>query len=307
VVALHRAASRLDDLRPLGPELAVGDLADPAAVLRAMPEAPDAVFHLAGNTSVWRGNDAAQTRDNVEGTRNVVAAARARRARRLVHTSSVVSYGLGAGRATEETPSTAGTCWINYYRTKWLAEREVEAGERQGLEAVVLRPANIVGPHDRTNWSRLIRMVVSGRLPAVPPGVASWCHVREVARAHLAAAERGRPGGRYNLACLEASYLDFVRTVVELSGRGRVPRVLPPWVLGLYARAVAAGAALRGREPEVTPEAAAISCDRTTLDSSRAQRELGYRPSTLREMIGDCLAWMRREGLLPAPAAERGS
>lgn len=297
VVAIYRPASRLSELRDLGVELAPGAIDDPASLERAMPEGVDSVFHVAGNTSMWSRNDAVQTRDNVEGTHNVAAAARTRGARRMVYTSSVAVYGLGDFRAIEETPP-AEDCWVNYFRTKCLAEREVEAVAAQGLATVILRPGNIVGPHDRSNnWVQLIRLVAAGKLPGVPPGRASWCHVREVARAHLSAAERGRPGGVYALSCVEASYADFVSTVAAATG-GRVPRVMPALVLRAYARVLSLGAALTGRAPEVTPEGAAITCNRVTMDSALAQRELGYRPSTLKEMVGDCVAWMRADGLL---------
>ncbi|MFN7987548.1 MAG: NAD-dependent epimerase/dehydratase family protein [Thermoanaerobaculia bacterium] len=296
VVAIHRPASRLAELRDLGVELVPGAIDDPSSLERAMPEGVDAVFHVAGNTSVWSRNDAAQTRDNVEGTRNVAAAALARGARRMVHTSSVTVYGLGDFRATEETPP-AEDCPVNYFRTKRLAEREVEAAAARGLATAILRPGNIVGPGDRHNWARLIRLVAAGKLPGSPPGRASWCHVREVARAHLAAAERGGAGGAWGLSCAEASYAEFIATVAAATG-GRAPRVLPAPALRAWAGILSLGAAFTGREPEVTPESVAISCNRVTLDSGLATRELGYRPSTLREMVTDCVAWMRAEGLL---------
>lgn len=172
----------------------------------------------------------------------------------------------------------------------------MEAAAAQGLPTVVLRPANIVGPLDRSNWSRLIRLVAAGRLPGVPPGRASWCHVREVARAHLAAAELPEAKGVYALSCVEASYAEFV---AEAAAGGRVPPLLPAALMRLYARLLSLGGALTGREPEVTPEGVALACNRVTVDSARAQRELGYRPSTLREMVTDCVGWLRSEGLLP--------
>jgi nucleoside-diphosphate-sugar epimerase len=296
VIAIHRPASRLTELRDLGVELAPGSIDDRALLGRAMPEGLDAVFHVAGNTSVWSRNDAVQTRDNVEGTRNVAETALARGARRMVYTSSVVVHGLGDFRATEETPA-ADDCWVNYFRTKQLAEREVEAVAGRGLATVILRPGNIVGPQDRSNWARLVGLVAAGKLPGVPPGRASWCHVREVSRAHLSAAERGRAGGVYALSCVEASYADFVDAVAAATG-GRAPRVMPALALRAYARVLSLGAALTGREPEVTPEGVAITCNRVTLDSTLAQKELGYRPSTLQEMVADCVAWMRADGLL---------
>lgn len=296
VVAIHRRASRLDELRALGVELVPGAIDDPESLSRAMPEGADAVFHVAGNTSMWSRNNAVQMRDNVLGTRNVAAAALARGARRFVHTSSTAVYGLGDFRADERTPL-ADDCWVNYMRTKRLAEREAEEAAARGLSAVMLRPANIVGPGDRSNWSRLISMVAANKLPGMPPGRASWCHVREVARAHLAAAERG--SGAYNLSCVEASFAEFVGAVAAATG-GRAPRAMPAAALRLYARVMALGGWITGREPAVTPEGVAVGCNRVTADSSRAQRDLGYSPSTLGEMVGDCVAWMRREGLLPS-------
>ena len=299
VVAIHRPASRVTELRDLGVELVPGAIDDPASLERGMPEGMDVVFHVAGNTSVWSRNDAAQTRDNVEGTRNVAAAALARGARLMVHTSSVTVYGLGEFRANEETPP-AEECPVNYFRTKRLAEREVEAAAARGLATAVLRPGNIVGPGDRHNWARLIQLVAAGKLPGSPPGRASWCHVREVVRAHLSAAERGGAGGAWGLSCVEASYAEFISAVAAATG-GRAPRVLPELLLRGYAGLLSLGAAVTGREPEVTPESVAISCNRVTLESARATRELGYRPSTLQEMVTDCVSWMRAEGLLGKP------
>jgi len=298
VVAIHRPASRLAELRNLGVELAPGAIDDPASLERAMPGGVDAVFHVGGNTSMWSKNNVAQTRDNVEGTRNVAAVARTRGARRMVHTSSVAVYGLGDFRADEKTPP-AEDCWVNYFRTKRLAEREVEAAAAQGLDTVILRPGNIVGPRDRSNWARLIKLVSAGKLPGTPPGRASWCHVREVARAHLVGAERGRPGAAYGLSCVEASYADFVSAVAAATG-GRAPKVMPALVLRAYAGVLSIGSAFTGREPEVTPEGIATTCNRVTQDSSLAQRELDYKPSTLQEMVTDCVAWMRAEGMLKA-------
>lgn len=78
-----------------------------------------------------------------------------------------------------------------------------------------------------------------------------------------------------------------------------MPPLLPATLMRVYARFLSLGGALTGREPEITPEGVALACNRVTLDSARAQRELDYRPSTLREMVSDCVGWMRSQGLLP--------
>ena len=108
VVALHRPTSRVDHLRALGARLEVGSITDGQSLLRAMPEGCDAVFHVAGNTSFWSADRAQQSLENVAGTRLVVEAALARRARVLVHTSSESAWGEQRATAFDETfPSNA--------------------------------------------------------------------------------------------------------------------------------------------------------------------------------------------------------
>jgi nucleoside-diphosphate-sugar epimerase len=89
VTCFHRAASDVSALRALGVSLAPGTLHDADSVAAAMPEGVDCVFHVAGNTGMWERRNAEQTRDNVGGTAAVVDAALRRRAKKLVHTSSV--------------------------------------------------------------------------------------------------------------------------------------------------------------------------------------------------------------------------
>jgi dihydroflavonol-4-reductase len=298
VVALHRRTSRLDELRRFPVELVEGDIRDPASLRRAIPPKADAVFHVAGNTSLLSRADEEQTRDNVEGTRCMVEAALEAGARRFIQTSSVAAFGYHGTRVTEETASTSESSSINYLRTKRRGEQVVDEAVKRGLDAVILNPGNVVGPYDHHNWSRMFRLVIEGKLPGVPPGRASWCHAREVARAHVAAVERGRRGQRYILTCVDASYLEVIQAVTGLTGRKVPTRATPAFALHAYARLGDLVSRFTGRAQDLTPEAAAMVCDRTTYDSSRAQAELGYRPTTLRGMVGDCLAWMKAEGMV---------
>src|ERR1700683_1642203 len=116
VTALHRPSSDLKLLKRFRPKLAVGALTDQASLLAAIPEGTDTIFHVAGNTNMWRGGNAEQTRDNVDGTRHVVDAALAKRVRRLVVTSSISAYGMGSGGINKETPSLAANSRVNYQK-----------------------------------------------------------------------------------------------------------------------------------------------------------------------------------------------
>jgi len=298
VIALHRADSDLRYLRRLPAARAVGDVTDAASVRRAMPHGVDAVFHVAGDTGLWSRRDAEQDRVNVAGTRNVVGAALERRARRFVHTSSISAYGLQRGRIDERAAQRGGVSPVNYHRSKFLAEEAVRAGIGRGLYAVILNPAAVIGPYDRRNYARLFMLVASGKLPGVPPGSLSLCHVREVAQAHIAAVDHGGMGENYLLGGTDASYLELVREIGAATGRAVPARTTPAWVLRALGAFGALHGALTGRQPTLTPEAARMVTRDVTCDCAKAVRELGLRPVPLREMVADCAAWLATEGLL---------
>jgi nucleoside-diphosphate-sugar epimerase len=298
VIALHRAGSDLTYLQRLAAARAVGDVTDAASVRRAMPRGVDVVFHVAGDTSLWSKHDAVQDRVNVDGTRNVVGAALERRARRFVHTSSISAYGLQRGRFDESATQLGRVSPVNYHRSKFRAEEAVRAGVARGLHAVILNPAGIIGRYDRHSYARLFTLVASGKLPGVPPASRSFCHVREVARAHIAAADRGGLGENYLLGGTDASFLELVREIGAATGRDVPARPTPAWLLRTLAALGALRGALSGKPPALTPEAARVATYDTLCDSSKAMRELGLQPVPLREMVADCAAWLATEGLL---------
>jgi nucleoside-diphosphate-sugar epimerase len=302
-VVLHRRTSDLRALAGLPVRLVEGDVTDPGSLRRALPEGADAVFHLAASLTLWSARHAEQRRVNVDGTRHVVDAALARGARRLVHTSSVAAYGEHDGVVSEETPSTASRARTNYGRTKWLAEQEVRRGLAAGLDAVIVNPANMMGPFDRGGWSRVFFLLARGALPVLYPGRASWCHVREVVRAEIAAVDRGRRGANYLLGGADASYAEYIGIAAGLLGRPGPARVLPRPALRALAAVATLPSLLTRREPPITPEVAELITRDSLCTSARAEGELGYRPTPLREMMEDSHRWLVAEGLLPAPPA----
>ncbi|HYM29921.1 MAG TPA: SDR family oxidoreductase [Candidatus Cybelea sp.] len=302
VTALHRQSSDLTYIKRFTADLVEGSITDAVSLARAMPANVDAVFHVAGNTNFWSRRNAEQTRENVEGTRNVVAAALEKRAKRLIVTSSISAYGIQKGEITEATPSNAAQSWINYQRTKWLAEEEARKGIKAGLPAVIMNPGAIVGPYDFGGWSRIFQIIAEGKLPGVPPGGISCGHVREVVRAHIAAVERGKIGENYLLAGTGASYAEMFGIIGELVGKPVPKRLLPAPMLRIMAQAQAALAAITGKPPQLTPEMAATLAKSNLCPSRKAQAELGYRVVPLRTMLQDCYDWMVADGRLKRAA-----
>lgn len=299
VTALHRPTSDLRQLRAFEAEPVEGDLLDPASLKRSLPQAVDAVFHVAADTSAWSRNDRRQTRINVEGTQNILEAALAAKARRFLHTSTWNTYGLEQGALHEDLPQLGGDSWINYNRTKFLAEEAVRAAGARGLDAVILNPCHIMGRYDRHSWARIVIDLCNRWIPAAPPGAGCFCHGAAIARAQIAAAERGRSGQNYLLSGQHASLLEVFRIIGEVAGC-RVPdRSVPAFAFKAVARINVALAAILGYEPEITPEGVEMVSLDARVVSTRAEEELGYENVPLRILIEDSHAWLQGQGLVP--------
>ena len=299
VHVLARPTSSLEELGDTPVTVHMGDVGDATSLRAAVPQGVDAVFHVAASTNLWSKNNAQQSRVNVEGTRNLLTAAKSAGAGRFLHTSSFVAWGLQDAVLTEDSPRSDASDWINYIRTKHLSERLVlEAAGNGSIDAVVLNPGNVLGPGDRRNWSRLFRMVNEKSLPGAPSGGGNFCDVREVARAHVCAWHRGQSGHRYLLGGEFASYLQVIKLAGKLMQAPVPVKPTPAWLLAIVARIQNTIATISGKEPSLTPEAAAITAHNIRCDSSKAEQELEYRAVPLHTLVEDTVKWMTEKGLL---------
>ncbi len=297
VTVLHRPTSQLAQLQKYAVRLTEGSVEDKASLERAMPEGVDAVFHVAGDTSQWSGHKERQWRANVEGTRNVVAVALSRGARKLIHTSSVAAYGFQPQPFDEAAPK-LGKDSFNYQHSKTMAEEEVLAGVEHGLDAVILNPTNVIGRYDWGTWSTFIRLAANNQLFRLPPGSACYCDVGAVVRAHSAAAEKGRSGHNYLLGGEVASYAEIARLVGELVGRPNKTPVGRPIALRIGGQLSEWASLLTKKEPMITPESARMLSANVICRSEKAARELDYRPASVETMLQECIDWMIEEGLM---------
>jgi len=298
VTAMHRASADTSALQHLGVKLACCALDDEAGVIEAMPVSVDAVFHVAGDTSFWRQNNKRQYTVNVVGTRTLLAAALANKAGRFVHTSTISVYGARAKKLSETSPHQGRTSSIGYLTTKAEAEDEVRAAISRGLDAVMVNPCNIIGPYDTHNWSRLFKMVQDNSLPGVPPGAGSFCHARDVARAHISAYEKGRTGENYILNGTNASHLEVIQMVAKKLDRKAPKKATPAFILHVMGALSQWTSNITRREPDLTPEAAKIICAFQKIETDKAAKEFGYVSASLDTMLDDCIAWMKSERLL---------
>lgn len=276
-----------------------GHLGDTAA-LAAATAGCDAVFHAAADTNNWGPGDAAQTETNVAGTARLIAAAREAGVATFAHTSSVSAYSYRVhGPLREDVTQRGGESWINYERTKYAAERGVR---ESGLPFLVFQPSHILGPGDTNNWSNLIRMIDAGKLPGAPPGSGAFADVREVARAQVRAWQRPARDETWLLGGEHASFLALIQEVGRQLGKPTPSRPMPAAVLRVYARTLDLVSRITRKQPDLTPVAAAFTSHHLQVDSSKAERELGYRSTPLPQLLADTIAWLRAEGLMAAQA-----
>jgi dihydroflavonol-4-reductase len=309
ITAFCRATDRTDLLSSTV-QIEIGDLTDPNRVGEALPDHIDAIFHLAGNTTTWSKNAAAQFRDNVDGTAHVIEAALAKRARRLIYTSSTSAYGYQPGvRIDERTPSNAPTRGDNYGKSKLQAESLIkQACAERGLSAVILNPVNIVGAYDTANWSRqLILPISKGSLRVVPPGSATWISVHDVVKAHIAAIDVEESGTNFVLGGVEASFREVTNEIEAILGKRGSRRATSRATLRLLLLLSATKALATRTEPELTLAKYQRAVGDLLVDDRKAREILGLERTTLHDMLAETVDWLQQAGTLDQPESGQKS
>jgi len=286
VRALVRDAERARSVLPGGVELAIGDITDPAS-LGAAVRGVGLVFHAAGMPEQWQRDETVFDRVNRMGTAHVLAASLAAGVRRVVYTSTMDVFAAPRGGTLVETNVDQKTKPTAYERSKQAAEREAQAFEQRGLDIVYLNPGAIYGPSPSPTTAALngfLFRLVRGQVPLVPPGGMPLAFIDGVAQAHLAAADVGRNGERYLLADERLSMHQIAE--LALAGTGRAtPKTAPAWLLQILAGISAPLARLFGFKPLISAGELSVLLWNVDVDSRKARRELGYRPTPPKEGI----------------------
>jgi dihydroflavonol-4-reductase len=287
---LLRPNARDDNLAGLECDRATGDILDRRSVRRALRDV-ERVFHVAGTTSLRRPADEVY-RVNVDGTRIVLEECLRAGVRRVVYTSSVAAIGPAKrGSTADETQVfAAGAYGIPYVNAKHEAEVQALRLAARGLPLVIVNPGFVFGRGDlHRSSTEIVRRFLRRQIPAYVDGALNIVDVRDVARGHVAADERGEPGERYILGNRNYT-LD--RLFADL---GRVSGVEPPSLKLPVAVALAvaeAQARLPGRA-QITPAEVRASSLWWTYRNTKAKRELGWRPSPHEDTIEATVAWYR--------------
>ena len=287
-------------------EIVEGDLLDRDSLVRAVRGARR-VYNVAADYRLWAADPSALFRANVDGTRHVLEAAAAAGVERIVYTSTVGALGIpeDGTPGDERTPVSLVDMVGPYKASKFLAEEVAREYAARGVPVIIVNPSAPVGPWDvkPTPTGQMIVDFLRGKMVASLYTGLNVVHVRDVARGHILAGERGRVGERYVLGHQNVSLLEIFRVLARLTGIP-APRFRVPYAVAWLAAAGMEGVArLTGTPPSVSLTAVRMARKRMYFSPARAVQELGLPQTPVEEALRDAVEWFLSRGYVRRPSA----
>ena len=294
---IHQHSESLDGL-DLVKE--TGDILDPEQ-LHAFLQGCDVVFHAAGKISIDGDKDGSVYHVNVTGTKNIVEACLATGVHKLIYFSSIHAIEqLPEGPLDESRPLVQNS-HLQHDLAKSDAEREVMKGIAQGLETVILIPTAAIGPYDfqPSLMGQALLALYNRKLPSLVDGGFDWVDVRDIARAAIAAMERGKSGERYVISGVWKTVKDLAYLVEEATGATPPKFTSPQWLAKMGMPIAKAMSRITHTPLLYTYETleVLVRCNRN-ISSLKARRQLGFYPRPLSETLKDTFEWYKNSGVI---------
>jgi dihydroflavonol-4-reductase len=298
-LVLRRASSSLDLLDGLEFEPVIGDILDPPKFLSEAMNGCSWVFHVAA-LSDYRWQDSERIYQvNVEGTKNLLLAAKVAAVDRFMFTSSFGALGIPENGVVADESHTFNLSpeRFPYGHSKHLAEVEVRHAVEDGLPAVILNPTAVIGPRgiDQTASSLFVE-ASKGRLRFYPPGGINVIAVQDVIAGHIAAAERGRIGENYILGGENVSFRELFYIGSEVAGKKRPIAEVPGWLLPFLASGFSALHKVFGDKMTLDANQIRLAGRKVYADNSKAIKELGLPQTPFRVALQLAYDWYKLHG-----------
>ncbi len=299
-VLLRRNSNELA-LKGLVYEPVFGDVLDSAEKISSLIEDSDWLFHVAAVSKYWKAPKEYISKVNVEGTINLLQAAKLAGVKRFVFTSSIAALGIPEVglKLTEESQFELDPAQFPYGYSKHLAELEVRQAVEQGLNAVIVNPTVVMGPRDVNLISgSIITEAARGLGWFYPPGGVNYVDVKDVVAGHIAAAEKGEVGERYILAGHNLTFKDSWTIVNDVVGRPppRVP--LPAKLIPIMAAGADALNQVTRKRLPFDGNQVRISAVKLFVDGSKAEKTFQINPRPFRDTLQDTYDWYLANGFL---------
>ncbi|MCQ3937381.1 MAG: epimerase [Chloroflexi bacterium] len=252
------------------------------------------IFHLAGVISIMPGANPFVRKVNVEGTKNILHAAREKKIGKLVYTSSIHAIQRAEdGVIDENIPYDMNNPYGAYDRSKAEATLEVLHAAQTGLEAVVACPTGVIGPYDfrGSMMGAVIHDAAAAKPTLYVDGSYDFVDVRDVAEGLITTAEKGKRGESYILSGQKISVRYMLETVREITGRNFFQMKIPFDLAKFAALFTPMYYRLARATPRFTPYSLEVLKSNANISHAKASRELGYQPRSLYESIRDTVKW----------------
>ncbi len=272
-----------------------GDVLDENSLARII-EPGDAIVHLAAIVSITGKNKKMVWDTNVRGTENVIAAAKERKAKRLVYVSSVHALPYHPGPIKEED------FWMGrrkslgiYEKSKLKATELVYQTAGKELETTIIYPSGIIGPGDPKGGeiSTLIELIAAGRLPAYVSGGYAFCDVRDVASAIFLSLRQGK-GGAYIISGGYLTIEEIVKTTLKLTNQMKKPSKLPRFLAWAALPFLAYPQKMAGRKTLYTAYSLRITKEMPIFSTEKAKQDLGLSLRDPQESLRDEILYAMR-------------
>jgi dihydroflavonol-4-reductase len=300
---LVRPSSDLHNVADLNADRVQGDLRDPASIEKALAGC-EVVFHVAADYRLWVRDPKEMYRSNVEGTRDLLEAARKQKVRRVVYTSSVATMGFGMGTngnhvADESSPVSLSGMIGHYKRSKFMAEQVAVEAAKSGVDVVIVNPSTPIGERDikPTPTGRIVVDFLKRKFPAYVETGLNLVDATECARGHVQALEKGRAGERYILGGENLTLKQILDRLSAMTGLPS-PTVKVPHAVALSGAVFyeMVMGRLLGREPRATIDEVRMSRKMMFVSSAKAERELGWRVIPVDAALRRSVEWFRENG-----------
>jgi len=283
-------------------DFAAGDIRDRSAVDRAVRGCHE-VYHLAANPNLWTAQRGSFRHVNYIGTINVLDAALAAGARRVLHTSteSILTRARQTSAITEDQSVSLDDVIGPYCRSKLQAERYAFRLARSGAPVIIVNPTIPVGPGDcgRSPPTRMCLDFCRGGRREYLDADLNLIDVRDVADGMIRAMDVGRPGRRYLLGHENVTILEVFRLLAKATGLPEPTRRVPyPVALAVAYVSEFVADNFTHRSPAATVTGVKLTRRMMRFDPRRSLEELGLRPRPVAQSLAEAVAWYRAVGWL---------
>ncbi|MEL6578976.1 MAG: hopanoid-associated sugar epimerase [Cyanobacteria bacterium J06621_12] len=295
VKVLVRNSSNLDNLKPLDIELITGDL---NGDLSQAMSGCQVLFHVAAQYSLWQSDRDSLYRNNVLGTRNILACARQAGIERTVYTSSVAAIGVKQNAVADETYQSSVEQLIgDYKKSKYYAEQEAVKAFQLGQDIVIVNPSTPIGAYDLkpTPTGDIILRFLQRKMPFYLDTGLNLIDVKDVAQGHILALEKGKTGDRYILGNQNLTFKELLEKLEQITELPAPKSTIPYWIPYSVAWLEESILAKLGRQPTVALDGVRMSQQKMFYDATKALTELGLPQSNIDLALTEAVEWFTRK------------